>query len=57
MGARAAGDSPRLVAGLAEQLELVLELLLPVMPPLGPSVERHTRKNKINFVLIFKPPS
>ena len=48
IGARA-GDSPRVEAGLAEQLELVLELLLPVVPPLRPSVERHTRKNKIFF--------
>ena len=49
MGAWAAGDSPRLVAGLAEELELVLELLPPIVPPLGPSVDRHTRKNKIIF--------
>ena len=45
MGARVAGDSPRVEAGLAELLDLALELLLPVVPPLGPSVERHTRKN------------
>ena len=56
MGARAAGDSPQLLAGLAEQLELVPELLLLVVPPLGPSMERRTRKNKIIF-LILEPPS
>ena len=48
MGARAAGDSPRVEAALAELLELALELLLPFVPPLGPSVERRTQK-KIFF--------
>ena len=55
MGTQAAGNSPRLVAGLADWLVLVLELLLPVVPPFGPPVEKHTRKKK--FFLIFKPPS
>ena len=35
MGARAEGDSPRVEAGTAQLLELALELLLPVVPPLG----------------------
>ena len=51
-GGRAAGDSPQVEAGLVEQLELALELLLPVVPPLGSSVERRTRKNKKKKFLI-----
>ena len=55
MGALATGDSPWVEARLAERLELVVELLLPVVPPLGPSVERHTRKNKINCFQFLSP--